>query len=382
MSSAARFAVFLAVVLSVWGAQHLYVGWRLTGLPPLAGTTTARWLTGLLVLGFLTYPLGRLLFALGARGVGNALEYVGAVWMGTLFLLVAALLVAELLTLGGLTPNPWTVGIRWTAVGVALVAAFAGWVGGFCSPRVVGHEVELAGLPPEADGTVIALVTDVHLGTILGRGRLESIRQVVERARPDLIAVAGDLIDGDAGVVEELLPELRRLTAPLGVFAILGNHEHYAGPERSRRLLAEAGFTVLDNAAVEVRPELFVAGVPDARGAEQTGSPIRADLDAAFAPVTPGAASVLLLHSPDADLAEAAAAAGCGLILSGHTHGGQIQPFGLLVRLAYPHTAGVARIGETVHIVSRGAGHWGPPMRLGAPAEIWRIVLRSPVAGT
>lgn len=378
MPRAVRFAVFLAVVLSVWAAQHLYVGWRLTGLPPLAGGPGVRWLLWLLAALFLTYPVGRLLFALGVRGAGRALEYLGAVWMGTLFLLVAALLVAELLTLFGLAPDSWTVAVRWAAVGTALAAALVGWVGGFCAPRLVDHEVVVEGLPAEADGTVIALVTDVHLGTILGRGRLQTIRRVVESGRPDLIAVAGDLVDADAGVVEELVPDLRGLEPPLGVLAVLGNHEHYAGPDRSRRLLADAGFTVLDNAALEVRPGLWVAGVPDARGAVQVGSPIRADVGAALAPVPEGAASVLLLHSPDADLAEAAAAAGCDLILSGHTHGGQLQPFGLLVKLAYPHTAGVARVGEAVHVVSRGAGHWGPPMRLGAPAEVWRITLRSP----
>ena len=183
-------------------------------------------------------------------------------------------------------------------------------------------------------------------------------------------------IDGDAGVVEQMVDDLRRLRAPLGVWAVLGNHEHYAGPERSRRLLADAGFSLLDNAAVEVRPGVWVAGVPDARGARQTGS-LPADLGEALADVPAGAAVVLLQHSPEDEAR--AAAAGVGLMLSGHTHGGQIWPFGALVRLTYPHIAGVYRVEGMEGVVSRGAGWWGPPMRLGAPAEVWRIVLRSPV---
>jgi predicted MPP superfamily phosphohydrolase len=377
MGSAARFAVFLAIVLAIWGLQHLYVGWRLLALPPLNGTVAGRWVLFGLVAGFVTYPLGRTLFAMGLRGIGRALEYVGAVWMGTLFLLLAALLIAEVLTAFGYAPAGWTVPIRWTAVGLALVAAVTGWIGGLSPPRLVEHEIFMPGLPPDADGTVVALVSDVHLGTLLGRRWLAATLEVVERAQPDLIAVAGDLIDADAGVVEELVPELRRLAAPLGTWATLGNHEHYAGPDRSRRLLADADFTVLDNAAVEVRPGLWIAGVPDVRGAEQTGSAVQADLGAALGSVPPGDVCVLLLHSPDADMVDKAAAEGCDLILSGHTHGGQLQPFGLLVRLAYPHTAGVTRVGNASHVVSRGAGHWGPPMRLGAPAEVWRITLRS-----
>jgi predicted MPP superfamily phosphohydrolase len=238
-------------------------------------------------------------------------------------------------------------------------------------------EVMVPGLPADADGLTVVQISDVHLGTLRGRALLDTVLRRVGELDPDVVAITGDLIDGDAGVVERLLPGLERLRAPLGVFAVLGNHEYYAGRERSRKLLADAGYTVLDNASAEVAPGVFVAGVPDPRGSAQTGE-AEADLPAALAGLDPAAAVVLLLHSPEMEAA--AAAAGVDVMLNGHTHGGQIWPFHLLVKRAYPSLAGVYGHGSMTQVVSRGAGTWGPPMRLLAPSDVVRLTLRSPLA--
>jgi predicted MPP superfamily phosphohydrolase len=374
MSATLRFVVFLTIVLGVWLVQHLYVGWRLWSLPVFANGTARRGLLAFLMVAFLTYPSGRILYGIGWHGVGRTLEYLGAVWMGTLLLFCVSLFVVDVVTLGGLALRQWVVGARTGAVAVALIAAAVAWVGGLKAPRAVELEAAVPGLPAAADGATIAHISDVHLGTILGRRRLAMIIDRVDTLTPDVVAITGDLVDGDAGVVEELLPQLRTLTAPHGVYAVLGNHEYYAGRARSRRLLTDAGFTVLDNAAVEVIPGLWVAGVPDARGGEQTGGS-ETDLDLALAEVG-GSAVVLLQHSPEDE--RRIADAGVGLMLDGHTHGGQIWPFSIPVRWVYPHIAGTYRVGEMTQVVSRGAGQWGPPMRLFAPAEIIHITLRSP----
>lgn len=375
--SGSRFAVFLAVVLAIWALEHLYVGWRLLSLPLFSEGAARRVLQLVLVLGFLAYPVGRVLFQLGARGLGRGLEYAGAVWMGTLFLVLAALVAVEVVSLAGLLWRDHLAVLRGTAAAFAFAFAMVAWWGGMRPPRVVEHEVELPGLTAAADGFRMVQLSDVHLGTLIGGGRLQRLVDRTAELAPDAVAITGDLVDGDAGVVEELLPQLATLRAPAGVFAVLGNHEYYAGRARSRRLLANAGYTVLDNAAVEAAPRLWIAGVPDARGAAQTGRP-EADLEAALAAIPEGDAVVLLQHSPEAE--DAAAAAGVGLMLNGHTHGGQIWPFSLLVRTAYRHVAGRFQIGPMTQIVSRGAGFWGPPMRLGAPAEIIVVTLRAPTA--
>jgi predicted MPP superfamily phosphohydrolase len=375
VSPTARFAVFITIALSIWLLQHLYVGWRVLSIPALSSPPARRAVLLGLTIAFLTYPLGRTFFAVGWQGLGRALEYVGAVWMGTLFLLIAALVVADVVTAGGFLLRQSVAQIRTAAVVVALLAAAVAWLSGFRAPRTVEVSLPATGLAPTDNPVTIVQISDVHLGTMLGRGKLTAVIDQVAALAPDLMVITGDLIDGDAGVVEELLPELRRLRAPLGVFAVLGNHEYYAGSERSHRLLADAGFTVLDNQAVEVVPGLYIAGVPDTRGSVQTGEP-GADLEAALAGVPEDAIIVLLQHSPENE--EQAAAAGVDLMLNGHTHGGQIWPFHIPVRLFYRHYAGIHRVGGMIQVVCRGTGYWGPPMRLLAPAEIVRVTIGDP----
>jgi predicted MPP superfamily phosphohydrolase len=369
-----RFAIFITIALSIWLAQHLYVGWRLWSLPSIS-TTSSRWvLVAALVLGFVSYPLGRILYGVGWHASGRALEYVGAVWMGTLFLLLAFLLISEIVTVGGWLLKPWIGSIRTAFVVLALVAAVFAFMSARLGPRIVRLDVSVPGLSSEADGLTIAHLSDIHLGTILGPHFLDRIVELTHGLGPDVVVITGDMVDGDAGVVEEMLPQMSALDAPRGVFTVLGNHEYYAGRDRSRSLFLDAGYTVLDNRAVEVAPDLYIAGVPDARGSAQTGG-AEADLRAALAGVEPDDSVVLLQHSPEFE--HEAAAAGVDLMLNGHTHGGQIWPFNFLVRKAYPHVAGVFRVGAMTQIVSRGTGQWGPPMRLFAPSEIYLITLRS-----
>jgi len=374
MSPRMKFAMFLTIVLSIWTLEHLYVGWRLLSLPVFEAPGARRALLLVLVAGALAYPLGRILFVLGLSGAGRVLEYSGAVWMGTVFLLVAMMLAAEVATLAGFAPRGWVVWVRGAAAVIALVAAGIAWFGGLRPPRIVEVEVPIAGLAPEADGLTIAHITDVHLGAILGTRRLGMIIDRTRALAPDVVAVTGDLVDGDAGVVEEMLPRLRELRAPRGVFAVLGNHEYYAGRERCRKLIREAGYVVLDNQAIEVAPGLHIAGVPDLDGSRQTGDG-EADVELALRGIDPDDAVVLLQHAPQRE--DRAAAAGVDLMLNGHTHGGQIWPFHYLVRRAYPHMAGVFHVDGMTQVVGRGSGQWGPPMRLRAPAEIIRITLRS-----
>jgi len=293
--------------------------------------------------------------------------------MGTLFLLLAFLVMADVITLGGWLLRPWVGSLRTVAVVLALLAAATGFLSARLGPRTVRLEIPIADLPAEANGLTIAHLSDVHLGTILGPSFLERLIEKTDKLEPDVVVITGDLVDGDAGVVEEMVPLLSTLRAPGGVFAVLGNHEYYAGRERSRALLANAGFVVLDNHAHELVPGLYVAGTPDGRGSAQTGQP-EADLAAALDGLDDDAAVVLLQHAPENE--RHAAESGVDVMLNGHTHGGQLWPFHYLVRKAYPNYAGVYRVGSMTQVVSRGSGQWGPPMRFLAPSEIYLITLR------
>ncbi len=377
MTKRMQFLVFFATVMGIWLVFHLYVGWRLWSLPVFADPKGHRiLLIGLAIL-YVSYPVGRILYHHGWPRLGTAVEYGGGIWMGTLVLLLSALALVDVVTVFGLVLKPWVVQLRTAAIGVALVLAFVAWIGGIVRPRTVELEVELPNLPASADGLVVAQLTDLHLGALIGERRLRSVIEQIDGMKPDVVVVTGDLVDGDADTVESMIPVLKTLTAPLGVYAILGNHEMYAGPERCRQLMRDSGFTVLDIAAAEIMPGLWIAGVPDSgRGPGTDG--LDGALQTALAGVGEDDAVIYLQHAPGNE--EATAAAGVGLMLNGHTHGGQIWPFHYMVLRAYSHISGVHKIGDMTQVISRGAGRWGAPMRLFAPSEIYRITLRSPEA--
>ncbi len=377
MSVTARIALFLTTVLAIWLGAHLYVGWRLLGLLPAAVPALRTLVRAILIAGFVAYPAGRLLWRRGLTGVGRPVEWAGAAWIGTVFLLAAGLLAAEVLTAGGLLGQPWTGTVRTAAVACALAAAAAALAGGHRPPRLVEVAVPAPGLDPALDGFTIVQLSDLHIGSLLGERFLEDIAARVDALAPDLLVITGDLFDNETASARRLLPALRRLSARRRVLAVTGNHEYYAGVAQCTGAMEAAGFEVLHNRWVEAAPGLAVAGVPDDGGARQTGRP-GADLGRALEGIPAGWTVVLLQHAPERE-AEAAAA-GVDLMLDGHTHGGQIWPFHLLVRRFYPHLAGVFRVGAMTQVVSRGAGRWGPPMRLLAPADIVRITLR-PAAG-
>jgi len=290
-----------------------------------------------------------------------------------LFLLFATLLAADVFTLGGWLLPRLAPTIRGGAAIAAGVLSLIGLVQGLRPPAVGDHEVRLAGLPPERDGLVLVEISDLHLGTMTSQRWLTRLVKRVNDMRPDLLVIVGDTVDANTERSETFRPILEGFHAPLGVWAVTGNHEYYAGVERSVRFLGASGLTVLRDHWAEVAPGLVLAGVDDLTARRQFGVKDR-PVEKALANRPPGA-TILLNHSPWQ--ADVAAAAGVGLMLSGHTHNGQLWPFGHLVRLSYPLLGGRYEVGGMPVIVCRGTSTWGPPMRLWQRSEIVRVKLKS-----
>lgn len=363
-----RFAVFLAVVLGVWAVMHAYVFWRVASVPLGAGHVSRRALAWLGLALWLSYPAARLLAARKLMWLAVPLEWLAANWIGVLFLMFAALVAVDVVTLGGIF-WPWLRG--WALVAAAILSVVA-LVQGLRPPVVRDDMVRLRGLPRDRDGMQVIVISDAHLGTLIGRRWLTQLVERVNTMKPDAIFVVGDLVDGDVDRVWELLPVLRQLHAPLGIWAVTGNHEYYAGIDRSVRFFEDAGFYVLRDQWTEVAPGLIVAGVDDLTGRRQFAvgdHPVERALAG-----RPSGAAILLSHTPWQ--AERAAAAGVGLMLSGHTHNGQIWPFNYLVGLSYRLVGGRYDVAGMPVIVCRGTGTWGPRMRLWHPSELLRITLR------
>ena len=385
MSHVGRFILIILVMLSIVGGLHYYFWARLvrdTALPApwrqLA--TVALWGLGLSI------PVTMVLWR-SHSSLRGIVAWPAFVWMGMLLILGLVLASADVVRLlvhaggGARDPERRLFLRRALGAGAATVAAGLGALAvwqGTRRVRVRDVEVRLGRLPKALDGFTIVQLTDVHVGgQTLHRAFIEEVVATTNALGADVIAITGDLVDGS---VAELRSTWRRwpgCSAKAGVYFVTGNHEYYSGVDEWMAHLPTLGVKVLRNERVAIGrggATFDLAGIDDwsARGMVPGTARI-------WPARSPGATSarelVLLAHQPRA--ATEAAAHGVGLQLSGHTHGGQIWPWSFAVRLQQPFVAGLARLKDTWVYISRGTGYWGPPMRLGAPAEITRITLRA-----
>ncbi|TDB78560.1 metallophosphoesterase [Micromonospora sp. KC723] len=245
-------------------------------------------------------------------------------------------------------------------------------------PQLDRVQIPLGKLPRSMDGLRIATVADIHLGPLRGREHTERIVAMINRLDADLVAVVGDLVDGSVAELGEAAAPLRDLRSRYGSFFVTGNHEYYSGVEEWVREVDRLGLRVLQNERQEIRARggvLDLAGVNDVTAAG-TGLAAPADYAAALADRDTSRPVVLLAHQPVA--AREAAKFGVDLQLSGHTHGGQMAPFNLAVRLQQPVVSGLGEVDGTKVYVTNGAGFWGPPVRVGAPPQVTLVELRAP----
>lgn len=384
-----RRSSFLVRIILIGILLHIYVGFRL--IPDMPLSATGRWLCALwLVVSIFLIPLGMLARTIQQQPLSDRLAWVGLLAMGffsSLLVLTFArdLALASLLTVDAIWPNTiaiahWRIG---SAAAVPLLALLSTLVGLFNARRrakvvtiEVPIEVPIDDLPAALNGFTIVQISDIHVGpTIKGR-YVDAIVNAVNRLKPDLIAVTGDVVDGSVPQLTRHTQPLSRLSARHGAFLVTGNHEYYAGANAWIDEFRRLGLNVLLNEHVVVEHDgarAVIAGVTDYSAGHH--DPLhRSDPVAALAGA-PGDVliKVLLAHQPRS--AEAAAAAGFTLQLSGHTHGGQFFPWNFFVRFQQPFTAGLARLNGLWVYTSRGTGYWGPPKRLGAPSEITRLRL-------
>ncbi|MDP9430815.1 MAG: metallophosphoesterase [Actinomycetota bacterium] len=270
-------------------------------------------------------------------------------------------------------------GLAATAGVVALGTAGTGAYLANSAPVVRRVPVTLPGLAPALDGLRIVTFSDGHLSAMYRGRRFERLVGIVNAQQPDVVAIVGDLVDGELAELRDEAAPLADLVSDQGVYFVTGNHEYFVDTTAWLRHLSGMGVRVLRNDRVPIvrgSASVDLAGIDD-RTAFRSGLPGHgADLDTALDGRDDAVPVVLMAHQPVQ--VEQAAAAGVTLQLSGHTHGGQLWPFDYAVRLDQPAVQGLSRVGDTQLYVTTGAGFWGPPMRIGARPEVAVVELRSP----
>lgn len=344
------------IALAIYSVAHIYIWWRLA--LPLASPWW-QLATALLPLMGATFPLA-MRHARGLpREVARPWLLVGYVWFGfATYLLIGAIGSHVAVGFGAPARDAAEVSAM-----ISVVVVVLGLLNVARGPVVKRIRVPLPRL--RVDKYTIVQLTDVHIGTVIGREFAETLVERVNALRADLIVITGDLVDGRLSELRPHIEPLRDLRARDGVYAVTGNHEYYWNVGPWLEHLGSLGLRILRNEHVTIGNTLELAGTDDSSAGE--------DLPRAIAGRDQALPLVLLAHHPRT--IERAQDAGVDLQLSGHTHGGQLLPWGWLARIWDPKVAGLARFGATWLYVSEGTGFWGPPLRVGTRCEISAIEL-------
>jgi len=382
--------LFFLFALTIFGSAYAFVGWRMS---TAAGPLTQGAVWGLLLFHFAaTFVSFALIRQVGPTDATRPLFWFVYCGMGVFSFLFSGLLFAELGwagvrlfegVSGGSILNDdrrkFLLGaVRWGVVISAGFASIWGVRAARRSPDVVEVDVPIDGLPAELDGYRIAQVSDLHVGPTIGAEFAQSVVDSVNALQPDMVALTGDFVDGSVEHLSDGVAPLAALKAQDGVFFVTGNHEYYSGARAWCKKMADLGAKVLLNShAVVSRGDatLLVAGVTDHSAGRMIPSH-KSDPAAALAGAPVCDVKMLLAHQPKSSVAAKAHA--FDLQLSGHTHGGQMFPWNLLVGLVHPFSRGLYRFGAGWVYVNPGTGYWGPPMRVGVPSEITLLTLRQP----
>ncbi|MFV9635182.1 metallophosphoesterase [Mycobacterium neumannii] len=385
--------MFIVILGTVLALMHAYLWKRLIKDTTRPGRV--RWILSAVFAGLAGLLLAAL-FLPRLTGPADAGWYTwpGYVWFGLAAYLLLTLLVLEPVRLvlrrwvrrapavtqepedpNGLSRRLFLARASAVAAGAASVGLVGvGTATALGPPDLLRVPVRLRNLDPAFRGFRVAVVSDIHLGPLAGRAHTARIVDMINETAPDLVAIVGDVVDGSVAELGPAAAPLGDLTAREGSFFVTGNHEYFVDDTLEwLREMQRLGIQPLRNENTTIRrggAVLNLAGVNDLAGERVSDGP---DFDRALAGVSADGPTVLLAHQPV--LVEEAAARGVDLQLSGHTHGGQMWPFHYVVRAVQPSLAGLSTVEDTQLYVTRGAGFWGPPVRIGAPPDITVLTL-------
>jgi len=370
-----RMILFLLTFLCLYGGINFYFFFRARSVLHFSGALQALLLV-LLIFLILAPVVVRTLESLHCEQAARFVACTGYVWMAFVFLFFFLSVSLELVRLLHklIVPETGTLALKAVTFGLSVFLS-AGLVVYGCIDaqrvRVKTLQIPTEQILPGEGKLRIVQISDVHVGIIIRNDRLTPILEKVREAKPDILVSTGDLLDGE---LDNIMTDAERFAAietSAGKFAVLGNHEYYAGVSRSIEFTEAAGFQLLRDDVTQAAG-ITIFGEDDITGRKPGSTPKSAAFLKTLAEKQNGFV-LLLKHQP-----HIRETANFNLQLSGHTHGGQLFPFGLIVKLYFPRIYGLHTLAENKLLyISRGTGTWGPPVRIFAPPEITVIDLIS-----
>lgn len=380
------FIIVLSFFLLFYVALNFFIGLRMwqtiSGFLPWLNSKIYWFVFWLIALAYIAGRFGRHFLP---ADISHGLTLFGAYWLGAMYYFILLLVAVDLIRLFdrwlrflpvGMRQNPGIPPVIGLAVLIAVIGIVAYGFWNARNPQVRHYDLTITKQAGKIKQLRVVMVSDIHLGAIVNNQRLANLVDMVNNLQPDLVLLAGDMIDEDveAVVEQKMADNFRRLKTKMGTYAVLGNHEYIGGhTEEAIKYLDEAGVKVLRDNYVKVAGSFYVVGRDDRSRARMDGSQ-RKSLPALMEGLDFSLPVILLDHQPE-NLDEPQKQ-GVDLQLSGHTHRGQLFPNQLITHRIYEDDWGYLRKGNFQVIVSSGFGTWGPPIRVGNTPEVLELNIR------
>ena len=378
MSRKMAFIIFYSTVLLIYTAVNYYIYIRSMQALPEGSTIRSvfPWVFWILVASLIA---GRILEKIYLSHASDILVWTGSFWLAAMLYLFLAVLLLDIVRLLNhffsfypafiTTSYEKTKFYIFSGIGIITLLVIAAGHINTLHPRIKTLDLHI---PKQANGLTsmkAVLMSDIHLGTLIGNGHFEKIVQKVENLNPDIILLAGDVLDEDLEPVlrQNIGETLQRLSAPMGVYGVMGNHEYIGGAEPAYDYLVANGLKIIRDTVVKVNDSFYLIGRED-RDKPRFAGRERKPLEELIKMANPSFPLILMDHQPY--YLEKAAELGIDLQVSGHTHHGQLWPLNYITSAIYTISHGYGKIGQMHAYVSNGVGSWGPPVRVGNRPEI------------
>lgn len=379
---AIQFLIFFSVVLIIYSLINYYIFIR--GMQALPREMNFRsWYPWIFLFLSSSYIISRFMERVWISQVSSIFTFVGSFWLALMVYFLLAVLVLDIVRfILYIFPNPAVITNNYEIIKKYLFIMIAGIVGivvvaghiNALNPRVKRIEFHIPKHAGQLKTLHIAAASDIHMGTLVGPRRTAKLVNMLNDCNADIILLAGDIVDEDLGPVihNDLGRSLLKLKAPMGVFAITGNHEYIGGAEAAVKYLETHGIKMLRDTSIKVDESFYLVGRND-RDSKRFSLVERKSLTDVLKGTDPSLPIIMMDHQPFN--LQQVADAGVDFQLSGHTHHGQLWPLNYITEAMYEVSWGFKQKGNSFFYVSCGYGGWGPPVRTGNRPEILDIYI-------